>query len=502
MAEKTFNTRIQLKYDTYENWVSNNPVLKAGEAAIAAIENNAGGIKNAPSIVIKVGDGTSNYNSLKFVSALAADVPSWAKEAEKPRYHVNEIMAFDAAVDSAIEHKTYEYRILKVDDYSYKLQRKLITAMDDSAYTDIIASTITIPKYDDTAIKNRAAALEALVGSDSVASQIAAAIASLITATTSVNGLMSKEDKTKLDGVEAGAQVNTVTGVKGSSENTYRTGEINITKANIGLGNVVNESKATMFTNAALTGKPTAPTAAGSENSTQIATTAFVQTVVGEKLAAADALVFKGTLGTGGTVTALPATHKIGWTYKVVTAGTYVGAKCEIGDMVICLADGNAANNADWTVVQSNLDGAVTSASTTSLSGMVAVFADESGKVIKDSNFTIGTSVPADAKFTDTTYSPATTSADGLMSSADKTKLNGIAAGANKTVVDTELSSTSTNPVQNKAVFAATQLLREDLDAWGSVVNNLAAVASSGKVTDLVQDAGDVIVFNCGNSVI
>ena len=47
-------------------------------------------------------------------------------------------------------------------------------------------------------------------------------------------------------------------------------------------------------------------------------------------------------------------------------------------------------------------------------------------------------------------YSTATTTADGLMSAADKTKLNGIAEGANKTTVDATLSSTSTNPVQNK----------------------------------------------------
>lgn len=49
----------------------------------------------------------------------------------------------------------------------------------------------------------------------------------------------------------------------------------------------------------------------------------------------------------------------------------------------------------------------------------------------------------------------ATQDAKGLMSATDKTKLDGIAQGANKTVVDTELSSTSTNPVQNKAVKAA-----------------------------------------------
>lgn len=46
----------------------------------------------------------------------------------------------------------------------------------------------------------------------------------------------------------------------------------------------------------------------------------------------------------------------------------------------------------------------------------------------------------------------ASTSTAGLMSASDKTKLDGIATGANKTIVDSALSSTSTNPVQNKVI--------------------------------------------------
>ena len=53
------------------------------------------------------------------------------------------------------------------------------------------------------------------------------------------------------------------------------------------------------------------------------------------------------------------------------------------------------------------------------------------------------------------TKSAASQSAAGLMSAADKTKLDGIATGANKTTVDSSLSSTSTNPVQNKVINTA-----------------------------------------------
>lgn len=42
------------------------------------------------------------------------------------------------------------------------------------------------------------------------------------------------ELKNKLDGIEAGAQVNTVTGIKGNAESTYHQGDVNLTPANIG----------------------------------------------------------------------------------------------------------------------------------------------------------------------------------------------------------------------------------------------------------------------------
>lgn len=55
---------------------------------------------------------------------------------------------------------------------------------------------------------------------------------------------------------------------------------VTVTASDVGLGNVANESKTTMFTDAALTGTPTAPTATSGTNTTQIATTGFVQSAV------------------------------------------------------------------------------------------------------------------------------------------------------------------------------------------------------------------------------
>jgi hypothetical protein len=58
---------------------------------------------------------------------------------------------------------------------------------------------------------------------------------------------MTAADKTKMDGVEAGAQVNTVTSVAG------KTGVVTLAKADVGLGNVDNTSDATKSVASAVT---------------------------------------------------------------------------------------------------------------------------------------------------------------------------------------------------------------------------------------------------------
>mgnify|MGYP007112771594 CR=1 FL=1 len=103
------------------------------------------------------------------------------------------------------------------------------------------------------------------------------------------------------------------------------------------------------------------------QNGTNPVTGKGIYDYVGDAIAASDAMIFKGTIGTGGTVTALPTTYKTGWTYRVITAGTYAGQKCEVGDLIIALVDRDGTGNldSDWTVAQTNIDGAITDISTT-----------------------------------------------------------------------------------------------------------------------------------------
>lgn len=145
----------------------------------------------------------------------------------------------------------------------------------------------------------------------------------------------------------------------------------------------------------------------------------YITGVTSGAINAVDALVFKGTLGNGGNITAVPDgtsghTYKIGETYRIITPGTYAGQACESGDLLIAIANSienqTQVNNDHWTVAQTNIDGAVIGpAADNNLGNHVAIFNGTTGKLIKDSGFTIGKSVPSDAVFTDHEYHLDTT---------------------------------------------------------------------------------------------
>ena len=212
--------------------------------------------------------------------------------------------------------------------------------------------------------------------------------------------------------------------------------------------------------------------------SANIATETYVTEAIAEHVAeVAGGLQYKGTVGTGGTVTSLPTSGvKVGDFYKVATAGQYGGHTCEVNDMILA---SEVEPDIVWDVLQANIDGAVTGPAG-STADHLAAFSNTTGKIIKDSGLTTssisstitkvngiasgaevnqnafstviagGTSLAATSKTDSLTLtasgpitisgsgktatigiSAATTSSAGSMSAADKTKLNGIATGAN-----------------------------------------------------------------------
>lgn len=171
MAEKILQTRIQLKYDSLTNWLSSTFIPKSGELCIATVPSNASetGVVAPPAVIAKCGNGTDTFADLPWLQAVASDVYAWAKAPTRPTYKASEIEELEDYVNKTIQDTNTSYQMVKVDDYTYKLQSQEKGA---STWTDV--STLTIPNKT-AEIK----ALQALVGETSVASQISGAVGNL-----------------------------------------------------------------------------------------------------------------------------------------------------------------------------------------------------------------------------------------------------------------------------------------------------------------------------------
>lgn len=90
---KTLNTRIALRYDTYENWIANDPVLMAGELAMATVSVKQNDTVNfVPSVLVKAGNGTNKYSELDYIFAKAADVLEACKSESGLTAFVNNVI--------------------------------------------------------------------------------------------------------------------------------------------------------------------------------------------------------------------------------------------------------------------------------------------------------------------------------------------------------------------------------------------------------------------------
>ena len=159
-----------------------------------------------------------------------------------------------------------------------------------------------------------------------------------------------------------------------------------------------------------------------------VPSTAAIVGYVNTQVSQLDAMVFKGTLGqnNGDTISAVPTGgYRAGWTYRITTAGTYANEPCEVGDLLIAIANAvnnqSTANDNHWVVAQGNIDGVVTGPAG-STNAHVVVFNGTTGKIIKDSGYTIAKSVPSNAVFTDTTYTATASTTINYLNDANYVK--------------------------------------------------------------------------------
>jgi hypothetical protein len=195
LKPKEIQTRIALKYDTYVNWTTHNPVLLRGEVAVATVPTGTTAtdgttplMANLPNVVMKVGNGTNRYNDLPFVSALAADVYEWAKSETKPTYSASEIVDLAEYIDDRADvDSNTKYTIVPVEGTAYKFELKYkeltdteFKSFDSPVYIDLsILSTVKQTTEDNRAFIET---IQGGVTDKSMAEMVAAGLSELNTA--------------------------------------------------------------------------------------------------------------------------------------------------------------------------------------------------------------------------------------------------------------------------------------------------------------------------------
>lgn len=270
--------------------------------------------------------------------------------------------------------------------------------------------------------------------------------------TTSVAGLMSAADKTKLDGIAEGANnytlptaSSTLGGVKTTSTVTSTSGltacpiiggvpyykDTNTTytlpnATSSTLGGVKIGSNITISSGTISLTKDNVTAALGYTPPTTNTTYSAATTSAAGLMSADDKKKLDGVAASANNYSLPAATTS-------ARGGVIIGSNITVSSGTISLTKANVTSALGYTPPTTNTTYSVVS---TSADGLCPKRGGTTTKFLRDD----GTwATPPD---TNTTYSTATTSANGLMSSSDKSKLDGIASGANAYSLPTASSST------------------------------------------------------------
>lgn len=200
-------TRLAMRYDTLTNWTTSNPVLLKGEIAIIDLGSTPaatgvkGDVNNAPIVSIKVGDGQTAFNSLKFIQTVAGDVSSFIKS-------ITTEDVFNGKVDARITNA----KLATADDLAAAIGRiganetaisnlKDIVEIGEDANSKLRASITANAATAKTQAENAEKNAKEYADQKAEAAQSAAEATAAADATEKVNALKSGEVKGNTDAI-------------------------------------------------------------------------------------------------------------------------------------------------------------------------------------------------------------------------------------------------------------------------------------------------------------
>lgn len=475
----TINTRVKLKYDTFTNWSSNNPVLLKGEIAVVEVPTTQGSVVNVPSMLFKVGDGTKNFNALPWASALSADVYDWAKKATKPTYSANEITGLSDFINDEIEDTDTQYQVILVDGdgTSFQLQSKEKNGVSWSDVGDPIKITYTLVEGTANGTVKFNGTDVPVHGLGSAAYKDTSAFDAAGAANTVKTTLLGDSGDTSSDntiyGVKKYADENIDDAVEAAKTEIIGTG----TATSNTIKDAVDESKS--YTDTQIAAKISSTyKAAGSVAFASLPNT-LNDTVLGNvynvtNQFTADTRFVDGENGKSYPAGTNVAVVKIGSEYYFDVLAGFV----------------DLSNYATQSYVTSQIGTAKTeiigsgSATSTTIKGAVAeakTYADGLASDLSDQISDV------DAKIGEDTVSE---------------QISDAIAGLSKT--DSAVSKQFVTAVsQSNGIISTTRraLVADDIPTLSaSKITGLADIATTGNVDDLIQTAETYVIFDCGNS--
>lgn len=495
MATKQLNARISLKYDTYANWAAKNPVLLAGEAAVAVVPASTGAVQQEPAVLIKIGDGTKTYNDLPFISGKAADVYTWALQPNKPTYTANEISGLSDYIAGKVEDTNTTYKI-EVDPGNARKFTLKAKELGSATWTDV--STITIPTSalttgtangtvsfngTDVAVKGLGSAAYKNVGDFDAAGAASAVLGNSSDESTAntvygvkalANTKVSSVGATANKGIEIGGTATAPTiGIKLDST----------------AGNA-----ATLSSKGLMVSVPSADAYSIVKDETSSEYAAIYHLTKNGSNVGAAINVPKDMVVSSGSVEVDPAGQPKG-TYLVLTLANATSDKIYISvdDLIEYVTGGTATDGIITTSVSDNF---VLTATINNGTITLAKLSNDLQTAIGRANSSVQSVTTGTANGTIKVDGNAV-AVHGLKSAAYTESSAYDAAGAASAVLgkDSDASTVVTVKGNRSAITAIQGSLANKIDK-----SSVSAIGKSGNINDAIQTSGDALIINCGTS--
>lgn len=499
MAATTLNTRIQLKYDTYENWTTNNPVLLAGEVAVTTVQSAQAPVSQVPAILFKVGDGTNNFNALNWASAIAADVYPWAKASVKPTYQASEIEGLEDYISGQIEDTDTQYQIIASGTNGIQLQSRPKTG---GAWSNV-GSPITITYTLTTGTTNGTVSFN---GTEVAVKGLGSAA-------------YTESSAYDAAGTAAGVQT-TVTGTSSDASTAITIyGTRKYAQEQAASAQSAATSAAKSYTDGQITQAKTDLIGTGDATSTTIkGAVAESKTYADTQIAAKIGSVYKPAGSVAFEDLPTPAASLLGNVYNVTNAfiadAEFItgeqGTKYPAGtNVVVVEVDSDYYYDALTGIVdlssyatQSWVTEQLETQSETLIGSASGVTANTiKGAVVEAKGYadTLNTAMDSrvDALETNVGGTPVATQIQTAIQALDKAD----SAVANQFVTSVSETDGVVAVTRARPQIADVQNLQSTL-ANKVDTSSLADIATTGNVNDLIQTPGDWIVFNCGSSTV